>query len=188
MKAYEQKQTKQTLSTFHLFRSSEETLSGMAFGSSEDVSAIKLLLLLAVMYGLVSALTYSVVHLKFVNPLGNDAPLDRFSEGRTIQHVRMLSQEIDGRQEGRPGLKKAAEYIKGQLEVLKERASSNVRIEIEETTVSGSFNMLFLGHNIALGYRNHTNIIMRYIGKSIWSFALDSDVYWAGYMNGILVL
>lgn len=62
------------------------------------------------------------------------------------------------------------------------------RIEIEETTVSGSFNMLFLGHNIALGYRNHTNIIMRYIGKSIWSFALDSDVYWVGYMNGIIVL
>lgn len=90
---------KPTLSSFHLlFRSSEVTLSGMAFGSSEDVSAIKLLLLLAVMYGLVSALTYSVIHMKFVNPLGNDAPLDQFSEGRTIQHVRMLSQKIDGRQ------------------------------------------------------------------------------------------
>ncbi|XP_014523962.1 endoplasmic reticulum metallopeptidase 1 isoform X2 [Vigna radiata var. radiata] len=156
----------------------------MAFGSSEDVSAIKLLLLLAVMYGLVSALTYSVVHLKFVNPLGNDAPLDRFSEGRTIQHVRMLSQEIDGRQEGRPGLKKAAEYIKGQLEVLKERASSNVRIEIEETTVSGSFNMLFLGHNIALGYRNHTNIIMRI--SSMVSKETDPSVLVNGHFDSPL--
>ncbi|KOM31477.1 hypothetical protein LR48_Vigan01g103200 [Vigna angularis] len=156
----------------------------MAFGSSEDVSAIKLLLLLAVMYGLLSALTYSVVHLKFVNPLGNDAPLDRFSEGRTIQHVRMLSQEIDGRQEGRPGLKKAAEYIKGQLEVLKERASSNVRIEIEETTVSGSFNMLFLGHNIALGYRNHTNIIMRM--SSMASKETDPSVLVNGHFDSPL--
>lgn len=39
------------------------------------------------------------------------------------------------------------------------------RIEIEETTVSGSFNMFFLGHNIALAYRNHTNILMRYFGS-----------------------
>ncbi|CAJ1935659.1 unnamed protein product [Sphenostylis stenocarpa] len=156
----------------------------MAFGSSEDVSAFKLLLLLGVMYGLVSALTYSVIHMKFVKPLGNDAPLDRFSEGRTIQHVRMLSQEIDGRQEGRPGLKKAAEYIKGQLEVLKERASSNVRIEIEETTVSGSFNMLFLGHNIALGYRNHTNIIMRI--SSVDSKDTDPSVLVNGHFDSPL--
>lgn len=44
--------------------------------------------------------------------------------------------------------------------------SSTCRIEIDETTVSGSFNMIFLQHSIALGYRNHTNIIMRYPG--IW--------------------
>ncbi|KAI9114512.1 hypothetical protein K1719_014210 [Acacia pycnantha] len=63
--------------------------------------------------------------------------------------------------EGRPGLRKAAEYIKGQLEVIKERARPSVRIEIEETTVNGSFTMIFLHYGIALGYRNHTNIIMR---------------------------
>lgn len=35
------------------------------------------------------------------------------------------------------------------------------RIEIEENVVNGSFNMIFLGHSISLGYRNHTNIAMR---------------------------
>ncbi|KAG5015281.1 hypothetical protein AAZX31_08G100500 [Glycine max] len=156
----------------------------MAFGSSEDVSGVKLLVLLAVMYGLLSALTYSVIHMKFVNPLGNDAPFDRFSEARTVEHVRMLSQEIDGRQEGRPGLKKAAQYIKRQLEVIKERATSNVRIEIEETTVSGSFNMLFLGHNIALGYRNHTNILMRI--SSVDSKETDPSVLVNGHFDSPL--
>ena len=28
--------------------------------------------------------------------------------------------------------------------------------------MDGSFSMMFLGHNISLGYRNHTNILMRY--------------------------
>lgn len=36
------------------------------------------------------------------------------------------------------------------------------RIEVEETQVDGSFSMMFLGHSISLGYRNHTNILMRY--------------------------
>lgn len=67
------------------------------FGSSEDVSAFKFLFIMAVGYGLVSMLTYSVIHMKFIVPLHNDAPLDRFSEGRAIQHVRVLSHEIDGR-------------------------------------------------------------------------------------------
>ncbi|XP_028772181.1 endoplasmic reticulum metallopeptidase 1 [Neltuma alba] len=138
----------------------------MAFGlDSHDVSAFKFLLVMAVLYGLLSMLAYSVTHMKFIKPLELDAPVDRFSEARAIEHVRVLSKEIDGRQEGRPGLRKAAEYIKGQLEVIKERASSSVRIEIEETTVNGSFTMIFLRHGIALGYRNHTNIIMRISSK-----------------------
>lgn len=37
------------------------------------------------------------------------------------------------------------------------------RIEIEDSSVAGSFNMMFLGHSISLGYRNHTNVVMRYI-------------------------
>ncbi|KAE9601111.1 hypothetical protein Lal_00023902 [Lupinus albus] len=133
----------------------------LAFLSSHDVFGFRFLLLLTVMYGLLSMLTHSVIYMKFIIPLSRDAPVDRFSEARAIEHIRILSQEIDGRQVGRPGLKKASEYIKGQLEVIKDRASSNLRVEIEENNVSGSFNMLFLGHNIALGYRNHTNIVMR---------------------------
>lgn len=74
----------------------------MAFRfDSRDVSAFKFLFLLAIMYGLTSALVYSIVHMKFIKPLDFDAPLDRFSEARAIQHVRVLADEIDGRQVSR---------------------------------------------------------------------------------------
>lgn len=63
-----------------------------------DVTAFKVLLVLSFMYGLMSALVYSIVHLKFVKPLDSDAPLDRFSEARAIQHVRVLADEIGDRQ------------------------------------------------------------------------------------------
>ncbi|KAK8349704.1 hypothetical protein V6Z12_A06G160600 [Gossypium hirsutum] len=53
-----------------------------------------------------------------------------------------------GLYEGHQGLREAAEYIKAQLERLKERAGSNFRIEIEENVVGGSFNMMFLGHGL----------------------------------------
>jgi hypothetical protein len=35
------------------------------------------------------------------------------------------------------------------------------RIEVEETTVNGSFNMIFLGHGISFAYRDHINIVAR---------------------------
>ncbi|KAF5746446.1 endoplasmic reticulum metallopeptidase 1 isoform X1 [Tripterygium wilfordii] len=134
----------------------------MAFRlDARDVAGFKFLFSIAIMYGLMSALVYSVLHMKFVNPLGFDAPLDRFSEARAVEHVRVLAEEIDGRQEGRPGLTEAAMYIKSQLEAMKGRAGSDFRIEIEENIVAGSFNMMFLGHSLSLTYRNHTNIVMR---------------------------
>ncbi|XP_062157148.1 uncharacterized protein LOC133864743 isoform X2 [Alnus glutinosa] len=129
--------------------------------SREDVRGFKFLLALALMYGLMAMLAYSVLHMKFVKPLGNDAPLGRFSEARAVEHVRVLSKEIDGRQEGRPGLREAAHYIKGQLEMMKDRAGSDIRVDIEETVVNGSFSMIFLGYSITLAYRNHINIVMR---------------------------
>ncbi|XVF43729.1 hypothetical protein PTKIN_Ptkin02bG0063800 [Pterospermum kingtungense] len=128
---------------------------------ARDVSAFKFLFSLSIMYGLMSLLVHSVIYMKFIEPLGIDAPLDRFSESRAIEHVRVLSQEIDGRQEGRPGLREAARYIKAELEKVKERAGSNIRLEVEENVVGGSFNMMFLGHSISFAYRNHTNILMR---------------------------
>ncbi|TYJ14553.1 hypothetical protein E1A91_A10G126200v1 [Gossypium mustelinum] len=93
-----------------------------------NVSGFKFLFLLAVMYGLMSILVHSVMYTKFITPLGIDASLNRFFEARAIDHVRVLAHEIDGRQEGRQGLKEAAEYIKAQLERLKERAGSNFRM------------------------------------------------------------
>ncbi|XP_021630979.1 endoplasmic reticulum metallopeptidase 1 isoform X3 [Manihot esculenta] len=131
--------------------------------SPGDVAGFKFLFSLAIMYAIMSALVYSIVHMKFIKPLAIDAPLDRFSEARAVEHVRVLVQ--DGRQEGRPGLREAAKYIKAQLELIEDRAGSNIRIEIEESVVNGSFNMVFLGHSISLGYRNHTNIIMSPLGS-----------------------
>ncbi|TQE00600.1 hypothetical protein C1H46_013844 [Malus baccata] len=40
--------------------------------------------------------------------ISTDAPLDRFSEARAVKDVRVLVHEINGRQEGHPGLIKAA--------------------------------------------------------------------------------
>ncbi|KAM0984370.1 hypothetical protein ACFX14_011931 [Malus domestica] len=138
----------------------------MALGFSPgDAAGFKFLLILVVTYGLMAALVHSILYMRFIKPLEIDAPLDRFSEARAVEHVRVLTQEIDGRQEGRPGLTEAARYITGQLEMIKERAGSNVRIEIEESVVNGTFNMMFLGHSISLGYRNHTNIVMRISSK-----------------------
>lgn len=63
-----------------------------------DIFAFKLLISLAIMYGLMSLLVHSVLHMKFIKPLAIDAPLHQFSEGRALQHLRVLSEDIDGRQ------------------------------------------------------------------------------------------
>ncbi|KAK8485551.1 hypothetical protein V6N13_090471 [Hibiscus sabdariffa] len=128
---------------------------------ARDVSGFKLLFSLAIMYGLMSFVVHSVIYTKFIEPLGIDVPLDRFSEARAIEHVRVLSLEIGNRQEGRVGLREAAEYIKAQLKKVKERAGPNIRVEIEENLVSGTFNMMFLGYSMSFSYRNLTNILMR---------------------------
>ncbi|KAL0408491.1 UNVERIFIED_CONTAM: Endoplasmic reticulum metallopeptidase 1 [Sesamum radiatum] len=149
--------------------------------SSADIKGFKVLFTLLILCGLISYLVYNVVHMKFVTPLGVDAPLDRFSEARAIEHVRVLAEDIGNRQEGTPGLRQAAVYIKTQLELIKKRAGPNVRIEIEETVVNGSFNMIFLGHSISLTYRNHTNILMRI--SSIDSQDTDPSVLLNGHFD-----
>ncbi|KAI4373791.1 hypothetical protein MLD38_011871 [Melastoma candidum] len=126
-----------------------------------DLNGFKLLTGLACMYALMSLVAYSVLHMGFVRPLGPDAPLDRFSEARAVDHVRVLAHDIGNRQEGSVGIRKAAWYIKSQLELLRDRAGPELKIEIEESVVAGSFNMIFLGHSISFGYRNHTNIVAR---------------------------
>lgn len=47
------------------------------------------------------------------------------------------------------------------------------RVDIDETLVNGSFSMMFLGHSISLGYRNHINLLMRYF---LWSTVLTTFV------------
>ncbi|KMT07478.1 hypothetical protein BVRB_6g150960 isoform A [Beta vulgaris subsp. vulgaris] len=149
-----------------------------------DIFAFKLLISLAIMYGLMSLLVHSVLHMKFIKPLAIDAPLHQFSEGRALQHLRVLSEDIDGRQEGRPGLKQAADYIIEQLELLKNRSNSKFRIEVEESMVNGSFNMMFLGHSISLAYRAHTNILMRI--SSVNSTETDASVLVNGHFDSAL--
>lgn len=66
--------------------------------SSGDVNGFRVLFALLILYGLMSCVVYFTVHMKFVRPLGVDAPLYRFSEARAIQHVRVLAEEIGVRQ------------------------------------------------------------------------------------------
>lgn len=66
--------------------------------SSGDVAGFKVLFSLVILYGLISFLAYSVLHMKFITPLGMDASLDLFSEARAIEHVRVLAKDIGGRQ------------------------------------------------------------------------------------------
>lgn len=131
------------------------------FWRSGDGVALGCLLAIAALFGAMSHVAYTVLHSRHITPLGSDAPTDRFSEARAIEHVRYLSEEIHGRQEGKPGLQEAARYIRRQLENLAERAGPEIRVDIEENLVSGSFKMKFLRHSLSLCYRNHTNIVMR---------------------------
>ncbi|KAL0297102.1 UNVERIFIED_CONTAM: hypothetical protein Sradi_6762300 [Sesamum radiatum] len=66
--------------------------------TSADIKGFKVLFTLLILSGLISYLVYNVVHMKFVTPLGVDAPLDRFSEARAIEHVRVLAEDIGNRQ------------------------------------------------------------------------------------------
>uniref|UniRef100_A0A0D9WXT4 Peptidase M28 domain-containing protein n=1 Tax=Leersia perrieri TaxID=77586 RepID=A0A0D9WXT4_9ORYZ len=91
------------------------------------------LLALAALYAAMSLVAYRVIHMSHVAPLPADAPPGDFSEGRVLHHLRRLSVDIPGRQEGSPGLEAAAQYIKGQLEELAARAGPEYRIEVEET-------------------------------------------------------
>ncbi|XP_004310069.1 PREDICTED: endoplasmic reticulum metallopeptidase 1 [Fragaria vesca subsp. vesca] len=149
-----------------------------------DASGFKFLLFLVAIYGLLAVLVHSILHMRFITPLEIDAPLDRFSEARAVEHIRVLAKDIDSRQEGSPGLREAARYITAQLEMLKERAGPNLRVEIEETVVNGTFNMLFLGYSISLGYRNHTNIVMRI--SSVDSQDSDASVLLNGHFDSPL--
>ncbi|XP_057949566.1 uncharacterized protein LOC131144739 isoform X2 [Malania oleifera] len=71
-----------------------------------------------------------------------------------------------------------------QLELLKERAGPSIRIEVEKSLVNGSFNMMFLGHSISLGYRDHINVMMRI--SSIYSQDNEPSVLLNGHFDSPL--
>lgn len=66
--------------------------------SCGDATGFKFLFSIAFLYTLMAAIAYCVLHMKHISPLPLDAPLDRFSEARAVQHIRVLAEEIDGRQ------------------------------------------------------------------------------------------
>ncbi|EFJ29171.1 hypothetical protein SELMODRAFT_171078 [Selaginella moellendorffii] len=129
-------------------------------GSSSFATEILALFLVAGFYFALVWIASRCVHEGYLAPLPRSAPLDKFSEQRAMDHVWELAHEIGGRQEGTEGLARAAEYLKAQITALKDRSKS-VRLELDESLVSGSFSMLFLRHNVALSYRNHTNVAVR---------------------------
>ncbi|XP_068664506.1 uncharacterized protein [Aristolochia californica] len=129
--------------------------------SSRDASGFKCLFCLAILYGIMSGVAYWITHMKHITPLGTEAPSDQFSEGRAMEHVRKLAEEIGGRQEGQPGLKEAAYYLKKEMEILAERTGTDKKIEIEEALVEGTFSMVFLGHRLTFAYRDHINLVVR---------------------------
>ncbi|KAI5070997.1 hypothetical protein GOP47_0013248 [Adiantum capillus-veneris] len=123
--------------------------------------AFHALAILCITYAGLLWVTHSALYGSRVTPLPYNASLDKFSEGRTMKHIWHLADEIGIRQEGSIGLMEAANYLKLQLESYKQRASVNLRVEIDQTSVYGSFNMMFLKHSIGLAYKNHTNIAIR---------------------------
>lgn len=74
----------------------------LRFIRSGNAPSFKMLFSLASMYALMAILAYSVIHMKFIRPLGEDAPLDRFSEARAVGHVRVLAHDIGNRQVSHP--------------------------------------------------------------------------------------
>lgn len=70
----------------------------MAVRSKEDITALKCLAILSVVYALMSYATYTIIHMNHVQPLGLNAPLHQFSEARAVGHIRKLSVDIPGRQ------------------------------------------------------------------------------------------
>ncbi|KAB2603149.1 hypothetical protein D8674_004154 [Pyrus ussuriensis x Pyrus communis] len=70
----------------------------MALGyGPNDAAGFRFFLILLVTYSLMAALVHSILTMRFIKPLEIDAP-DRFSKARALKHVRVLTQEIDGRQ------------------------------------------------------------------------------------------
>ncbi|CAI6011056.1 unnamed protein product [Closterium sp. NIES-65] len=106
-------------------------------------------------------------------------PVDQFSEERAMAHVTKLAGDIGDRQEGTQGLTEGARYILDEVERLRSIASPRLRVEMEESSVSGSFSMVFLQRSLSLAYQNLTNVVVR-----ISNAATDPEAVPSVLMNG----
>lgn len=122
---------------------------------------------------------------KHIVPLPDWAPLDKFSQERAMNHIRALAVDITGRQESTSGLTKSFTYVYSVINDLKERASSDLGIEIDDALIDGSFNLYnFLGHSLSNTYRNHRNLAVRISSKGAKEG--DAAVLVNGHLDGPL--
>lgn len=96
-------------------------------------------------------------------PLPESAPVNVFSEGRALSHVRALAEDIGERQVSTPGVELGAQYVQQQAEEIPYLACArnDITIEVERQDVSGAVNFAFVNRNMTNVYHNVTNIAVR---------------------------
>lgn len=99
------------------------------------------------------------------SPLPPDAPLERFSEGRARQTVRLLSEEIGFRVNGTPGHVAAAERLAAEL-----RKIPGVEVEVQAVSGTQVYRTVMLP---AFIYRT-MNVVARLPGRSPDAVLLDA--------------
>ncbi|CAI5489765.1 unnamed protein product [Closterium sp. Naga37s-1] len=138
------------------------------------------ILIVALFYAPLVAISRQIIFGRRVLPRpAATTPVDQFSEERAMAHVTKLAGDIGDRQEGTQGLAEGARYILGEVERLRSIASPRLRVEMEESSVSGSFSMVFLQRSLSLAYQNLTNVVVR-----ISNAATDPEAVPSVLMNG----
>jgi hypothetical protein len=119
------------------------------------------LLFLVLLYAPVMWLARRSMYQKHVTPLPASTALHKFSQERAMAHILQLAGNIRDRQQSSSGLQQAFEYVESELRNLQIKASPELRVEIDDSFATGSFNMVFLGHSISNTYRNLRNLAVR---------------------------
>ncbi|GBG76233.1 hypothetical protein CBR_g21981 [Chara braunii] len=81
-----------------------------------------------------------------------------FSEERAMKTVRKLAIDIRDRQTGTHGLKEALDYLRAEVKLMAANAPQEIRVEIEDEKVNGSFSMRFLGFSSSFVYNDIPNL------------------------------
>ncbi|GJP47019.1 hypothetical protein CLOM_g6251 [Closterium sp. NIES-68] len=143
-------------------------------------SVLVTILLVVLFYAPLIAMSRQIIFGRRILPRpAASTPVDQFSEERAMVHVTKLAGDIGDRQEGTQGLAEGAKYILAEVQRLRAKASARLRVEVEESRVSGSFSMVFLQRSLSLAYQNLTNVVVR-----ISNAAVDPDTTPSVLMNG----